>query len=100
MNAAHTKRDWQVYIIEASDSKLYTGITTDIVHRWVSHDAGKGAKFFRGRKPKKICYIESGHNRSSASKREAEIKKMTRSQKQTLINSSHYASPDFFDALR
>jgi putative endonuclease len=82
--------DWQVYIIEASDSKLYTGITTDINQRWDLHTSGKGAKFFRGRQPKKICYLETNHNKSSASKREAEIKKMTRADKIILINKSPY----------
>jgi len=85
-----SNKDWQVYIIEASDSKLYTGITTDIEHRWSSHCTGKGAKFFRGRLPKKICYLEDKHTRSSASKREAEIKKLTRTQKQMLIDSLPY----------
>ena len=81
---------WQVYIIEASDSKLYTGITTDIEQRWLLHSSGKGAKFFRGRQPKKICYLENNHDKSSASKREAEIKKMTRVEKKILIEKSPY----------
>ena len=82
--------EWQVYIIEASDSKLYTGITTDIQQRWLLHSTGKGAKFFRGRHPKKICYLENKHNKSSASKREAEIKKMSRTAKQSLIKQMPY----------
>jgi putative endonuclease len=82
--------NWQVYIIKASDSKLYTGITTDIKERWRLHASGKGAKFFRGRQPEKICYLENNHNKSSASKREAEIKKMSRAEKITLIETSPY----------
>jgi len=88
MGIVDTNKDWQVYIIEASDSKLYTGITIDMQQRWLSHRSGKGAKFFRGRTPEKICYLEGGHTKSSASKREAEIKKMTRQQKLILINAS------------
>jgi putative endonuclease len=78
---------WQVYLIEASDTKLYTGITTDIELRWQQHLAGKGAKFFRGRKPQRLCYLEFYADRGAASRREAEIKKMNRQQKQALIAS-------------
>lgn len=76
---------WQVYIIESSDSKLYTGITNNLEQRWESHLNGKGAKFFRGRQPKKLCYLESHDNRSSASKREAAIKQLSRQEKLALI---------------
>jgi putative endonuclease len=82
------KDSWQVYVIETSDAKLYTGITTDITQRWQQHQSGKGAKFFRGRKPQRLCYLEFYANRSAASRREAEIKKMTRQQKLLLIASS------------
>lgn len=79
---------WSVYMIEASDGSLYTGITTDVQRRFNEHLSGKqGAKYFQGRAPKKIVYVESGHNRSSASKREAEIKKLRREQKLQLIDS-------------
>ena len=77
---------WYVYIIRASDDSLYTGITTDLERRLKQHQTGKGgAKFFRGRKACDFVYTESGHNRSSASIREAQIKKMTRQQKSLLL---------------
>ena len=82
-----TDHNWQVYMIEASDGKLYTGITTNIEQRWEKHLVGKGAKFFRGRKPKKLCYLEKNHNHSAAAQREAEIKQLTRNQKLELIDS-------------
>ena len=73
---------WYVYIIRASDDSLYTGITTDLERRLKQHQTAKGgAKYFRGRKACDFVYTESGHNRSSASIREAQIKKMTRQQK-------------------
>ncbi len=78
--------DWSVYIIEADDSSYYTGITTDVERRFEEHSSGPlGAKFFNGRKPVKIVYREDSHTRSSASKREAEIKKLTRMQKQPFL---------------
>lgn len=77
---------WYVYIIRANDDSLYTGITTDLSRRLKQHQTGKGgAKYFRGRKACDFVYTESGHNRSSASIREAQIKKMTRQQKNLLL---------------
>ncbi len=79
--------NWSLYIIEASDTSLYTGITTDVERRFTEHLQGpRGARFFNGRKPLKIVYREDGHDRVSASRREAEIKKLKRSAKQLLIS--------------
>ncbi|MEZ5541856.1 MAG: GIY-YIG nuclease family protein [Pseudomonadota bacterium] len=77
--------DWQVYIILCTDDSLYTGITNDIQRRFRQHDDGRGAKYFRGRRPLRIVYLESGHDRRSASRREAAIKKLTRFGKLQLI---------------
>ena len=80
--------NWSVYIIESDDKSFYTGITTDVERRFAEHREGPlGAKFFSGRAPLRIVYRENGHTRSSASKREAEIKKMTRLQKQSFLSS-------------
>ena len=77
---------WFVYIIEASDGSLYTGITTDVERRFAEHAEGKkGAKYFYGRKPVRVVYREQGHSRSTASQREAEIKAMSRAEKQQLV---------------
>jgi len=78
---------WYVYIILCTDDTLYTGITTDVNKRWSKHCTQKGAKYFRAREPKDFVYIETGHTRSTASIREASIKKMTRDDKFHLINS-------------
>lgn len=77
--------DWVVYIIHCTDESLYTGITKDIEKRYAQHSVQKGAKYFRGRKPKKLVYQENGHDRSSATKREIEIKKLSRADKFGLI---------------
>ncbi|MCP4714048.1 MAG: GIY-YIG nuclease family protein [Deltaproteobacteria bacterium] len=77
---------WSVYMIMASDRSLYTGITTDVTRRWDEHVSGRGgAKYFRGRAPEKIVYIEPGHTRSSAARREAEIKKLRAAEKWQLV---------------
>jgi putative endonuclease len=81
--------EWKVYIILASDGSLYTGITTNVERRFQEHLEGvKGAKFFSGRRPVKVVYLESAHDRSSASKREAAIKALDRSQKLQLVKES------------
>lgn len=78
--------NWSLYIIEASDTSLYTGITTDVERRFDEHSQGpRGARYFNGRNPLRIVYREDGHSRSSASRREAEIKKLSRDAKQQLI---------------
>lgn len=77
--------NWKVYIILCSDDSLYTGITTDVERRFAQHLAGTGARYFRGRSPRRLVYLEGGHNRSSASRREAEIKKLRPADKRLLI---------------
>jgi putative endonuclease len=80
--------NWHVYIILCTDNSLYTGITNDIERRMLQHAASKGAKYFRGRKPVQLVYVENGHNRSSASRREAAIKQLKRPDKEVLIASA------------
>ncbi len=79
---------WQVYMIICSDNSLYTGITTDVQRRFSQHLAGTGAKYFRGRIPHRLVYLEGGHNRSTASRREAQIKKLRSDEKRQLIVST------------
>lgn len=76
------------YIIECSDGRLYTGWTNCIEKRLREHNSGRGAKFTRGRGPVKLRYLEISDTKSDAMKREAEIKKLTRLQKERLIHSS------------
>jgi putative endonuclease len=80
---------WLVYMIRTSDGQLYTGITTDIQRRWQEHLTGKGgARYFRGRKPQSLCFLEEHTDRSSASKREAAIKKLSKVAKELLVTAS------------
>ncbi len=72
---------WYVYMILCSDDSLYTGITTDIERRFQQHAEGRGAKYFRGRHPLQVVYREEGHSRSSASRRELQIKALNRAEK-------------------
>jgi len=78
-----------VYILECKDGSLYTGITKDVPKRLDEHNSkDTGAKYTKVRRPVKLVYQESSKDRSSASKREYEIKQFTRSKKLQLIQKS------------
>lgn len=78
--------NWFVYIIQGDDGHYYTGITTNIQRRWQQHLSGNGgARYFRGRKPERLCLLEGQHNRSSASQREYQIKQLSHANKTRLI---------------
>ena len=77
--------NWITYILKCNDGSYYTGITNDIEKRVSDHENGNGAKYTRGRGPFIIVYQQIQENRSAASKREIEIKKLTRSEKENLI---------------
>jgi putative endonuclease len=80
-----TVSTWCVYVLRCGDRTLYTGITNDLDGRLAAHRSGTASKYTRGRQPLRLVYHESHPNRSSASRREAEIKKLPRSAKLALI---------------
>ena len=78
-----------LYILHCADDALYTGITTALERRIDEHNGSdKGAKYTRNRRPVKLLYHEKHPDRSSASKREYAIKKMSRKEKLDLISAS------------
>ncbi|WP_126429253.1 GIY-YIG nuclease family protein [Brevibacillus marinus] len=74
-----------VYILRCCDGSLYTGYTTQLERRLAEHNAGKGAKYTRGRTPVELVYVEEGESRSWGLRREESIKRMRRSDKEKLI---------------
>jgi len=74
-----------VYLLECADGSIYTGITTDLKRRLKEHQEGIGGHYTKARGAIRILYKEEHKDRSSASKREAEIKKMKREDKLSLI---------------
>ena len=80
--------DWKVYIVKCSDKTFYTGITNNIKLRLETHNLGKGAKYTKSRLPVTLMYLERVDGKSNALRREIEIKKLNRSQKINLINST------------
>ena len=76
---------WYIYILRCGDGTLYTGITDDIPRRLAAHRAGKGAKYTRGRGPLELAYTEEAPDKSAALRREIEIKRLKRAEKEALI---------------
>lgn len=81
---------WTIYILKCADNTLYTGITTDINRRLLEHNQlnGAAARYTRSRQPVTLVYTETSEDRSQASRREVQIKKMRRSEKLALIAST------------
>ena len=79
---------WYVYILKCADGILYTGSTTDVTRRLKEHNSGKGGACTRARLPVKLVYKESRKTRSSAQKRESQIKGWTRKKKLAFIKTN------------
>lgn len=76
---------WYLYILRCRDNTLYTGITTHVERRLEAHRSGKGAKYTRGRSPLELVYREECGDHSAALRRELEIKKLSREEKERFI---------------
>ena len=79
---------YYVYILKCADDSLYTGITTDINRRVQEHNGDiptGGARYTRARRPVAVVYTSTHENRSTASIEESRIKKLSRTEKESLI---------------
>jgi len=76
---------WHCYILRCSDQSYYTGITKDLENRLTCHNAGKGAKYTRSRRPVQLLYHETFETQKEAMMRENKIKTLTRDQKAALV---------------
>jgi len=74
------------YILECADKTYYTGWTTNLTVRLAAHNCGSGARYTRGRLPVRLVYDEYQPTVSAACKREAFIKRLSRTAKTALIN--------------
>ena len=74
-----------VYILKCHNNAYYTGLTNDLNRRIAMHNSGKGAKYTRAFRPCVLSYVEVFDTKEEALKREAQIKKMTRKEKEELI---------------
>lgn len=76
-----------VYIVECADGSFYTGWAMDVTRRVAAHNAGRGARYTRARRPVKLVYVETCASRAAAMKREVTVKRLPRAKKLALIDS-------------
>ena len=74
-----------VYLARCKDDSLYTGYAINLKEREAKHNQGLGAKYTKSRRPIKIVYSEKFKTIGEAMKREAEIKKLLKVEKEKLI---------------
>ncbi|PXF56204.1 MAG: endonuclease [Deltaproteobacteria bacterium] len=79
---------WYVYMVQCADGSLYTGITKDMESRVSLHNAGRGAKYTRARRPVELVYREMVSGRGAAMRRECAIKQLRPIAKRKLITKS------------
>lgn len=79
---------WYLYLVRTPDNRLYTGITTDVLRRVGQHQAGKGAKALRGKGELKLAFSQPVGDRSCALRLEYRIKRLTKAQKERLVEGS------------
>ena len=84
-NSIAEKDRCYTYMVRCSDGSLYTGWTNDLKKRITSHNAGKGAKYTKARRPVELVYYEEFQTREEAMKREYAIKQLSRKEKEALI---------------
>ena len=87
--AKSKESSWCVYILKCSDNTYYTGITNNIKKRIQQHETNKGAKYTKGRGPFSLVYQNNCKNRGEASQKEYAIKKLTLTEKITLITTNN-----------
>jgi len=76
---------WYVYVARCADDSLYCGIATDVASRIAAHDAGKGARYTRGRGPLTVLLTRRCRTKGGALRVEYAFKQLTRSEKQALV---------------
>jgi len=92
------KPTWFVYYLRCADNSLYAGVTIDLKRRLGEHNTCNktGAKYTRIRRPVKLVYAEAQENRQLACKREYQLKKLSKSKKEALVDNFN---PTLFDKI-
>ena len=85
--SAHLRLPYYVYILLCSDGSFYTGYTNNVDERARLHACGKGARYTKMHKPKRVAYVEVLDSRASAMKREKAIKRLSHKKKIELTRS-------------
>lgn len=83
-------KKWFVYIVRCTDGSLYTGVTTDVERRVKEHNGeggkDKGAKYTKAHRPVTLEYLETVQTRSEAQIREAQLRRLSKPEKEKLIS--------------
>ena len=88
-----SRGSWWVYMLRCGDGTLYTGIALDVAARLAQHRAGTGARYTRGRAPLALVYQEPAPDRAEASRREAALKRLSRTAKLALVGGQRTGMP-------
>jgi putative endonuclease len=95
----HSTARWFVYVVRCRDGTLYTGCTTDLARRLAAHNAGRGARYTRARRPVTLVYFVRVRGRARALSREARLKQMTRAEKLAVIAAARHPRKAGLEAL-
>lgn len=76
---------WYLYMVRCHQGQLYTGVSTDVTRRFAEHEAGKGARFLRGKGPLALQFQQPIGSHSEALKMEAKVKKLSKKEKERLV---------------
>jgi putative endonuclease len=87
--------DWYLYILRTATGMLYTGITTDVARRLQQHQNGKGAKSLRGKGELRLVFHCVAGDRSLASKLEYQVKRLSKKQKERLVQDGPQSITDY-----
>jgi putative endonuclease len=83
-------KPWCLYLLECEDGSLYCGITNDLPRRYAAHCAGKGARYTRSRKPRRIVAEQPHPDRGSALRAEYAVKRLDLAGKQAFCLANPY----------
>ena len=84
-------KPWYVYLVRAANGSLYCGISDDPQRRFVAHQKGQGARYFKTSPAQALVYVEQWPDKSEALRQERLVKKLRKSAKEALVAS--YAAP-------
>jgi putative endonuclease len=76
---------WFLYLVRCSDGTIYTGIARDVGARMAAHEAGRGARYTRGRGPLAVCAVRRCASQGEALRLELAVKRLPRAQKEGLM---------------
>lgn len=83
-----SRKSWFLYLIECHDGSIYTGITVDVAARYAAHAQGTGARYTRSHPPRRLLAVFDYPDRSTASKAEYALKKLSADEKRLLAASA------------